>query len=56
MVNIFFKDNIYGVNFDSGICISMEYIPVKEHMTPTKFLYFKSLLKKKKKQKKNKRE
>ena len=30
----FEKDNIYGVNFDSGICISMEYIHVKEYMTP----------------------
>ena len=26
----FEKDNIYGVNFDSRICISMEYIHVKE--------------------------
>ena len=30
----FEKDNIYGVNFYSGICISMEYINVKEYMTP----------------------
>ena len=30
----FENDNIYGVNFDSGICISMEYIHVKECMTP----------------------
>ena len=28
----FEKDNIYGVNFDSGICVSMEYIHVKEYM------------------------
>ena len=30
----FEKDNIYGVNFVSGICISMQYIYVKECMTP----------------------
>ena len=30
----FEKDHIYGVNFDSGICISMEYIPVKEYIIP----------------------
>ena len=30
----FENDKIYGVNFDSGICISMEYIHVKEYMTP----------------------
>ena len=30
----FEKDNIHGVNFDSGISISMEYIHVKEYMTP----------------------
>ena len=28
------KANIYGANFDSGICISMEYIHVKVYMTP----------------------
>ena len=34
----FEKDNIYGVNFDSGICISMQYIYLKECMIPpTKF-------------------
>ena len=26
----FEKDNIYGVNFDSGMCISMQYVYVKE--------------------------
>ena len=26
----FEKDNIYGINFDSRICISMQYIYVKE--------------------------
>ena len=30
----FEKYNIYGVNFDSGICISMRYIYVKECTTP----------------------
>ena len=29
----FEKGNIYGVNFDTGICISMEYIHVREYMT-----------------------
>ena len=40
----FEKDNIYVVNFDPGICISVEYMHVKEYMTPTKFytLYSKS--------------
>ena len=34
----FEKYNIYGVNFDSGIGIFMQYIYVKECMTPpTKF-------------------
>ena len=34
----FEKCNIYGVNFDSGIFISMQYIYVKECTTPpTKF-------------------
>ena len=33
----FENDNIYVVNFDSGICIFMEYIHVKEWMTPIKF-------------------
>ena len=33
----FFKYNIYGVNFDSEICISMHYVYVKECKTPTKF-------------------
>ena len=34
----FEKNIIYGVNFDSEICISMQYIYVKECMTPpTKF-------------------
>ena len=28
------KKNIYGVNFDSGICISMKYIYLKECVTP----------------------
>ena len=33
------KDNIlYEVNFDYGICVSMEYIHVKKYITtPTKF-------------------
>ena len=30
----FEKDNIYEVNFDSGICIFMEYIHVKEYDPP----------------------
>ena len=30
----FEKDNIYRVNFDSGICISMQYIYLKECTTP----------------------
>ena len=30
----FEKNNIYGVNFDSGICISMQYIYLKECTTP----------------------
>ena len=30
----FEKANICDVNFDSGICISMQYIHVKEYMTP----------------------
>ena len=30
----FKKDNIYGVNFDSGSCISMQYIYLKEYTTP----------------------
>ena len=34
--------NIYGVNFDTGICISMEYVHVEEYMTPNQVLYFKS--------------
>ena len=38
----FEKANIYGVNFDSGICISIEYIHVKEYVIPTQVLYFKS--------------
>ena len=38
----FEKDNIYGVNFDSGIWISMQYIYVKECTTPNQVLYFKS--------------
>ena len=38
----FEKDNINGVNFDSGICISMLYIYVEEFMTPQPSLYFKS--------------
>ena len=29
----FEKDDIYGVNYDSGICISMQYIYVKECLT-----------------------
>ena len=33
----FEKDNIYGVNFDSGICISMQFTYLKEYTTPTKF-------------------
>ena len=36
----FEKANIYEVNFDIGICISMEYIHVKEYMTPNQVLYF----------------
>ena len=35
----FENDNIYGVNFDSGICISMENIHVKECMTPPTNFY-----------------
>ena len=30
----FEKGNIYGGNFDSGICISIQYIYVKECTTP----------------------
>ena len=30
----FEKDSINGVNFESGICVSMEYIHVKEYMMP----------------------
>ena len=30
----FEKDNIYGVNFDSGICISIQQVYVKECTTP----------------------
>ena len=40
MVNILKKIALMivnEVNFDSGICISMEKIHVKECMTPTKF-------------------
>ena len=40
MVNILKKItfmSFYGVNFDSGIHISMEYIHVKEYDPPTKF-------------------
>ena len=29
----FENDNVYGANFDAGICISMEYISVKEYIT-----------------------
>ena len=35
----FEKDNIYGVNFDSGICISIQYIYVKECTTPNQVLF-----------------
>ena len=39
----FEKDNIYGVNFDSGICISIEYINVISRIyDPNQFLYFKT--------------
>ena len=38
----FEKYNIYEVNFDSGICISMQYIYVKECTTPNQVLYFES--------------
>ena len=30
----FDKDSIYGVNFDPGVFISMEYIHVKEYYEP----------------------
>ena len=38
----FEKDNNYGVNFDFGICISMEYIQVKNTWPPHQVLYFES--------------
>ena len=38
----FEKDNISEVNFDSGICISMQYIYSKECTTPKQVLYLKS--------------
>ena len=34
----FEKANICGVNFDPGICISTEYIHVKEYMTQPSFI------------------
>ena len=38
----FEKYNIFGANFDSGICISMRCIYVKECTTPSQVLYLKS--------------
>ena len=35
----FEKDCIYGVNFNSGICISMQYIYVKNVQPPNEVLY-----------------
>ena len=34
-------DNIYEVNFDSRICISMEQYPCKRMYDPNQVLYFK---------------
>ena len=34
----FEKANIYGVNFGSGICISIEYIHVKEYDPQPSFI------------------
>ena len=34
----FENDNIYGVNFDTGICISTEYIHVKEWLLQPSFI------------------
>ena len=34
----FEKADIYGVNFDSGLCISMEYIHVKECIPQPSFI------------------
>ena len=48
------KGNIYGVNFDSGICISMEYIHVKEYIIPNQVFILISIFVQKKQQQKQK--